>query len=239
MPVRRWGRHCQREQRDNARDRCVVTQAGNAIRDRRGDHPADDGRGHGRGDGPSARGAAECQCRRRARCQAGDQHAEDDEPGRQCLGITGPGRDNVRHYELTSGPCRHGREGPAEGLLRAGAPGLCDKQSQVRAGRDQRAIDLTLRDPGRCAGFAGVATETESPRGGAVQGVLDVAGYRGGADDADRKVMRCRLMESAEGQRDEDRNEGRTGHDEARERTVLGRIPAAVIWAPCCHLRPP
>lgn len=46
------------------------------------------------------------------------------------------------------------REGPADGLLWAGSPSLCDKQSQVRAGSDQRAIDLALRDPGRCAGLA-------------------------------------------------------------------------------------
>ena len=72
-------------------------------------------------------------------------------------------------------------------------------QSQVRAGSDQRAVDLTLRNPGRCAGLAVVAPEAESPGDGAVQGVLDLAGYRSGTNDADRKVMRGRLMESAEG----------------------------------------
>ena len=129
---------------------------------------------------------------------------------------------------MASGPRRHGREGPAEGLLGAGAPGLGDKQSQVRPGNDQRAIDLTLRDPGRGAGLAGVTAEPESPRGGAVQGVLDLAGYRCRTDDADGKVVRCRPMESAEGQRDEDRDEGRADHDEARERAVPGRVPAAL-----------
>jgi hypothetical protein len=46
-------------------------------------------------------------------------------------------------------------------------------------------------------------------------------------------------MESAEGQRDEDRDEGRTGHDETRDRAVLGRKPTAVTRVPCRHLRPP
>ncbi len=110
-----------------------------------------------------------------------------------------PGADNVRHEELTSGMRRHSCEGPGEGLLRAGAPGLGDQQSQVRAGSDQRAIDLTLLDPGRRAGLALVTAEAESPRDGAVYGVLDPTGYGSGTDDADGKVMRCRLMESAEG----------------------------------------
>jgi len=55
--------------------------------------------------------------------------------------------------------------------------------------------------------------------------MLDLGGYRGGTDDADRKVMRCRLMVSAEGQPDEDRDKGTAGHDEASERAVPGRIP--------------
>ena len=69
--------------------------------------------------------------------------------------------------------------------------------------------------------------------------MLDLGGYRSGSDDADRKVMRRRLMESAEGYRSEDRDEGRAGHDEARERAVPGRKPAAITCVPCRHVRPP
>ncbi|HEY6787505.1 MAG TPA: hypothetical protein VI365_09355 [Trebonia sp.] len=97
---------------------------------------------------------------------------------------------------MTSGPLRQGRERPGEGLHRGVAPGLGDKQSQVLAGGDQGAIDLALRDRGRGAGRAGVPAEPEGSRGGAVQGVLGLGGYGGGADDAHGKVMRRRLVEA-------------------------------------------
>src|SRR5580693_7014023 len=61
--------------------------------------------------------------------------------------------------------------------------------------------------------------------------MLNLGGYRGGTDDADRKVMRCRLMVSAEGQRDEDRGKGPAGHDEASERAVPGRRPHGEVPA--------
>ena len=133
------GGHCQREQRDNAGDRGVVAQAGDAIRDRRGDHPADDGHGHRRGDGPSAR---------RARRKA----SADAEPAAR-LGIStlrttnqddsawvspGQGRDNVGHYQLTSGPCRHGREGPGEGLLGPVPPAWVTSSAGSRRKRPAR-----------------------------------------------------------------------------------------------------
>lgn len=43
--------------------------------------------------------------------------------------------------------------------------------------------------------------------------------------------MRRRLMVSAEGQRDEDRDKGPAGHDEASERAVPGRIPHGEVPA--------
>src|ERR1700722_1692021 len=51
--------------------------------------------------------------------------------------------------------------------------------------------------------------------------------------------MRGRPVERAEGQRDEDRDEGRAGRDEARERAIPGRNPAGVAGMPCRHLSLP
>ena len=69
------GGHGQREQRDNAGDRRVVAQPGDAVRDRRRHHPDDDGHGHRHGDGQA----------RRARRKA----SADPEPAAR-LGISTP-----------------------------------------------------------------------------------------------------------------------------------------------------
>ena len=88
----------QREQRDDAGDRRVVAQAGDAVRDRRGDRPDDDGRGHGRGERPR-RGAA----RRKAMADAepaarlGISTLRTTNQGDSAWASAGPGRDDVRH----------------------------------------------------------------------------------------------------------------------------------------------
>ena len=80
-------------------------------------------------------------------------------------------KEIVRRFgdcEVTSRPRSQGSEGLGEDLSRGGAPGLRDKQSQVLPGSDQRAVNLTLRDPGDGVGLAVVAAQTERPRGRAV-----------------------------------------------------------------------